>query len=558
MPKNRFQTIEELREWKKKISTINNIPMNEHYEYKDSNNIYERLTAYVKGFVENVFGKYTDAEGNLQSLGEEKNTWSKGLTDLKEDWWTVALKGAKEGSNPLPFLENVKPPVEDKIDPALKEMRDEVEEHLFSAYRTLKDSYNNRSIFEWFYNHKQYTAERDAMKVLENLITSIGGYSKDELKEHLRKHTVLYSKKDITETKVIPEAKPYVEKKLTSAEKLEQFRTEANVEMLVDKFAEAIENSTVDATKEKVSVFHHVDAPLRKLAQETCETYDIVMSNVEGGQIKETDKTVIDKLMVKATQDMFRTAFNALEATVKKTGAPVFGMKTLKDQIISAQKLADVALTQMTPVGFNKQKYGQYGKGYAVLESEKKVLEFLNAKSGGKYTAEEVQKAFAEAQKEFRILYRGELRELPQVYKIGYRPSKDRAVLKEEGKVLTDMQRLIAPDKQGNAQINNTAVSKVINENVRRWKVVYNNIKKGVPLNPAGEENLCRKMDKEFEEKFPNYNPESRDDMLKMPNDKKEPAINAPDVDLENNKNAQIVAPVVENVVVNSEAQINK
>ena len=40
MPKNRFQTIEELREWKKKISTINNIPMNDHYEYKDSNNIY--------------------------------------------------------------------------------------------------------------------------------------------------------------------------------------------------------------------------------------------------------------------------------------------------------------------------------------------------------------------------------------------------------------------------------------------------------------------------------------------------------------------------------------
>ena len=43
-----------------------------------------------------------------------------------------------------------------------------------------------------------------------------------------------------------------------------------------------------------------------------------------------------------------------------------------------------------------------------------------------------------------------------------------------------------------------------------------------------------------------------------MPNDKKEPARNAPDVDLENNKNAHIVAPVVENVVVNSEAQINK
>jgi hypothetical protein len=186
------------------------------------------------------------------------------------------------------------------------------------------------------------------------------------------------------------------------------------------------------------------------------------------------------------------------------------------------------------------------------------VLEFLNAKSGGKYTAEEVQKAFAEAQKEFRILYRGELRELPQVYKIGYRPSKDPAALKEEGKVLTDMQRLIAPDKQGNVQINNTAVSKVINENVRRWKAVYNNITKGVPLNPAVEENLCRKMDKEFEEKFPNYNPESRDDMLKMPNDKKEPVINPADVDLENNKNAPIGAPVEESVVVNNEAQINK
>ena len=558
MPKNRLATIEELREWRKKISTINEIPMNEHHEYKDTNNIYERLTAYVKGFVENVFGKYTDAEGNLQSLGGEENTWWKGLTALKEDWWTVALKGAKEGSNPLPFLENVNPPVEDKIDPALKEMRDEVEEHLFSAYRTLKDSYNNRSIFEWFYNHKQYTAERDAMKVIEKLITSIGGYTKDELKEEFRRHTVRYTQKDITEIKEIKEAEPYVEKKLTSAEKLEQFRTETNVEMLVDKFAEAIENSTVDVSKEKVSVLHYVDAPLRKLAQETCETYDIVMSNAENGQLQETDKTVIDKLMVKATQDMFRTAFNALESTVKQSGAPIFGMKTLKDQIISAQKLADVALTRMTPVGFSKQKYGQYGKGYAVLESEKQVLEFLNAKSGGKYTAEEVKKAFAEAQKEFKILYRGELRELPQVYKIGYRPSNDLAALKEEGKVLTDMQRLIAPDKEGKVQINNTAVSKVINENVRRWKAVYNQIKKGVPLNAAAEEELCRKMDKEFEAKFPNYKPESRDDMLKMPNDKKEPAINPADVDLEKNKDVAVSAPVEESVVVNNEVQINK
>jgi hypothetical protein len=59
---------------------------------------------------------------------------------------------------------------------------------LLPAYRVLKESFDNRRWYEWIFNHSQYTAERDNIKALSGLITSLTGMTKDDLDDAVEAH----------------------------------------------------------------------------------------------------------------------------------------------------------------------------------------------------------------------------------------------------------------------------------------------------------------------------------------------------------------------------------
>ena len=72
MARNREDIAREVAEWKNYLSNVESIPMNPNLTYNDENDVYERLTEYVKDWAESVFGVYTNNNGELVNLPEDE------------------------------------------------------------------------------------------------------------------------------------------------------------------------------------------------------------------------------------------------------------------------------------------------------------------------------------------------------------------------------------------------------------------------------------------------------------------------------------------------------
>ena len=200
------EMVREVSEWKNFISSVDNIPFNPNHTYKDENNVYERLTEYVKDWAESVFGYYTTADGELRNLPDEEESkeakdWFENvkgkLTPLASDWYQSALNGQKIGYRPLPTLKVDNKMTEEDKKRAYDDIRIEVQSTFFPAYRALRDSFSKRSWIQWIFNHRRYVAEREALKVMTNLITSMTGYTQEELDAEYIRH-----QQDITEEEI--------------------------------------------------------------------------------------------------------------------------------------------------------------------------------------------------------------------------------------------------------------------------------------------------------------------------------------------------------------------
>ena len=96
MSKNRPEIIQEIREWNGMLSNVQNIPLNSNYNYKNENDLYERLTAHIKGFVEGVFGVYVNTNGELRNIPDGQQSEvskdfmkvvGKNVTPLENGWF---------------------------------------------------------------------------------------------------------------------------------------------------------------------------------------------------------------------------------------------------------------------------------------------------------------------------------------------------------------------------------------------------------------------------------------------------------------------------------------
>ena len=85
MARNREDIAREVAEWKTYLSNVESIPMNPRVTYNNENDVYERLTEFVKDWVEGMFGVAYTPKG-LTNIADDEMT-----TQATE--WLAGVKG---------------------------------------------------------------------------------------------------------------------------------------------------------------------------------------------------------------------------------------------------------------------------------------------------------------------------------------------------------------------------------------------------------------------------------------------------------------------------------
>ena len=593
MARTHEETIQAVREWKDFLSNVENIPLNPNHIYKDENNIYERLTEYVKDWAESVFGVYTNQNGELISLpedeeGPECKDWlqavSGKITPLVGDWYNVALKGAKKGgfaTLPQPMQSDFENP-EDRLS-AHAEVADAVRSTFFPAYRALRDSFSNRSIFQWIFNHKQYTAERDALKVMTNLITSMTGCTKADLDAQYVQHTqeytaeeiasyaveysnrevnmrepeeeqalfkdeerfdkhidlnnkrmdmgeeelfadegrldnYFYTDEEIEEIKNIPDPvdEPIVDN-LPAEEKLEKYEGKEEIDELCQKFMRAFKTNEENEGSVYRALHSHLYPDLHKAAQRFCSVHDAMKFKYKGEEEVEVlqgeeYKQEFAKIAPRSVRGMFETVFKALGAedereivkTVngkevrEKIGGSLFGIATLKDRLVAAQRITNMMLKHRTPVGFYPELSGNYAKSFHILENTEQVKTFLKENYADKYGESEINTAVKLARNVAAVKNRGEQPITYNVFEIGYRP--DPAKLAEEQKMLGNAQKMMMK-----GLIQDETAKAIVNANVNKWKQARDMQNPKLKTDRNAIEKQWIEVDKKLAEAYPKY-----------------------------------------------------
>ena len=599
MSKNRSEIIQEIRDWNGMLSNVQNIPLNPNYKYNDENDLYERLNAHVKGFVEGVFGVYVTAEGEFRDVpDEQQNEVTKdfmkairgNVTPLENDWFEAALSGGKIGRM-LPKIKEIgADPLQDalkggQVDPQAaanaqqkaeqekkrisNNVRYEINNAFFPAYRALRDSFSKRWWFEWIFNHKQYVAERDALKVMTNLITSIGGYTKAELNAEYKANKTMITAEEINpalrkkqpkpetvkENKVekAPEKAPEPQTMLGKFEKLDGDE-KGFFQQIIRDLGKAMHGVGVNVSAREKSIPFHIYAPLSKHAKNFCKVFDEYES-VRGSDPDKFKAEIIEKGRETA-EKMFISAFKALGTVDPVTKNLVFGEMSLKDRIMVAQKVTDLMLNKLTPVGFDSKNFANVAKGSFTLDNANSVRELAKAEGAGKYSDEAIDAALNAARKDLGALYRDERAERPNVYEIKYRPNPND--LKLEAKAISEALKLVNGQ---NPAINDPALKAIINENARKIKDVQ--AEKGGVITGAirdKREADWSKNDDTLSKTYPDYDPKAIEKLINEIVAQKGAENNAPEkvsIDL-NEPKAQVVPPVEKNPVEKAPPKIEK
>ena len=512
--------VHEVRRWKDRLDTLESIPLNPDHQYKDANDVYERLTVYVKGWVEGMFLKYTNQNGELKDVfdrEESKETaeWLETvgncMTKLENNWWEVALKGKKEQDEPLPHID-LSAIEEKKQKETSKDAQDAVLDYFFPAYRALEEKFAKRWWFEWIFNHKQYTAERDALKVMTNLMSSMTGFSKEKFKEEYRRHKLVASEEKVSQANVAEydlalareqeRLKKYAEDPNYKEEEIKQpgpdsveevvYQDVENTlavfeqrdadekgffrEICEDMVKLVADNCFLNEAALLKSVPKHLYNTLSEEARKLCEAYDKAKAD---GTLEENAKELFEN----ATKQMFEKAFKALGATygvhtellnTAVSGMPIFDMKSLKAHIVVAQQVTDIVLKGLTPVGMNAHKHEQFAKGNHLWEKTDEVRAFLKENLKDKYDDNKIEWALKSAKNEIGVLHHNAKREVSQVYEIGYQPEvADLKKLSQEGKKIKNLYKMVTPlGKKQERVVNDPKIIAVITANYNKWKAV--------------------------------------------------------------------------------------
>ena len=196
-----------LSTWEFRVELMDIFEMPANYKADKETGKYARFTGYVKEWATRVLTGHEKKDA-FWRLDYDKD-------DIRKDWWDVAKKVAngEKVHNTIPEIKDVH-----KVD------KEVVYSKFMPAYRAVKERFENRSIFQWIFNHSQYTAERDTIKALSGLMMSLTGGTQADIDAALAEH-----QKEIKDSGITPEVRKASAK---------EYREEREIEIKIKNYRE--------------------------------------------------------------------------------------------------------------------------------------------------------------------------------------------------------------------------------------------------------------------------------------------------------------------------------
>ena len=210
-----------LKDWEYRVSNMDTFDIINNEELDSAQSKYDRFTGYLKEWMFDLLEKTSNTNMQYKAYNvdqDEMNLYFRVNFDFNvprdkmDEWWKLAMDigRGKKVENTLTKIQN--PNSEDC---------DAVYGMFLPTYRAIKDSFDKRSIFQWIFNHKQYVAERDSLRALSGIITSLTGESKaalDKMVEDNRETMPTSDKEDLEafiRTGIKPQEKAVVKERVS-------------------------------------------------------------------------------------------------------------------------------------------------------------------------------------------------------------------------------------------------------------------------------------------------------------------------------------------------------
>ena len=420
-----------LNNWSRRVSDMKGFVIPEKYEMGKVSNKYDRFTGFIQHWVEELLATdLEDGEGVLESNDTIYNLGI-GRTDLMIDWWEVAKQvgRGKQINNTLPKFHEV-----------TEESKQHVYNAFLPAYRAIKESFEKRSAFEWFYNHRQYTAERDSLRALEGIMATLTGDSKDKINARLDEYVAEIPSSNLAvATKALNEriqkqrneaVKPeIVEPVLIEMERKPQVSESIDEPTMDDTITESIDASDIGVKADngvrfamtltsegfEERIINEIKNAIPKDCTLSTKAQEVFSKNIAFENIIERAVNDFNADMDEAIEAMGDVDPLSLSTAVKDGVQKVFAEAfectsflrlPLKDRLIVAQRFSDIALNAISPVAFQKGAFGDYGEGYVLLNTDRDTVKDIvkdNMTDKASYTDEEIESAYEQAHTEYDL-----------------------------------------------------------------------------------------------------------------------------------------------------------
>ena len=377
-----MQKLQNLQMWEGRVSNMATFSIPERYELGGVKGKYARFMGFVEMWITETF-RHTDDVVSDDAAMMEFGKLKLNMTNIPLDWFNHAkdIGSGKKVDNNLPTTQ----------EPIADEEKKIVYKTFLPAYRAIKEKFERRSFWQFIFNHAQYTAERDALRAIEGVVTTLTGEGKAGLEAAYAQYKEELPSSNIAEAlihesnrmmnehyaQIDAERDQEAERERIIAvqiaeekqKEIEEIASKAHNDLTCgdqatiltddetykkttqEEILKALDKSPFSAKKTLIPAMLY--NPLIGEAMNISKTFD---SCVAEGDSKEE---LSDYLAAQA-KNMFTVAFNKLTA---------FKLQ-LQDRLVAAQKITDIVLNSATPVAFKQNEYGKYGDSFAIKNDE--------------------------------------------------------------------------------------------------------------------------------------------------------------------------------------------
>lgn len=440
------QKVSNLNNWNRRVKEMKNFVIPPKYQMENVKDKYARFTGFIRNWVEELLATDKDTDvGDVQTNHEIYNlSWDR--SDLMNDWWTVARKvgSGKQVFNNLP-----------KFDPVTEENKKYAYDAFLPAYRALKESFEKRSVFEFLFNHKQYVAERDSMRAIEGILSTLTGDGKDAIQARLDEYVSEIPTANLSEaTRLLKErierqmeekdrvglpedtaielqdillseqeisASATAEQDLTVSEENAEPKQEGKPESEQEKARRtgviADNRDQLDKVLDDDAFQEKFVAQMKEAMKKECHylpedkqktMIELIAKNRLIYQAAQPFNQEMDEAIERGENNLNAVAINGVKSVYEQACActRLLSISSLKDQLIVAQRFSDIVLNMATPIGFQKEAFGIYGKGFMLMNTNLDMIkdvvkEHLTGKEN--FSDEQIEKAYNQAQTEFDL-----------------------------------------------------------------------------------------------------------------------------------------------------------